>query len=287
MAYPNVFYPTFLLSNFDIRDNSKTIAAFENEQLVGLASFVLSKQTFLPPSFLNRIFFILRTERAEHMEDQLIKKVESTYLKLKVPEISYVKTNLVERLSPTGKNLRKHGYKKRFSLLRMARTLDHIPKPDTELTPNLRRIKWDEQDLMLFMKTWVKGFGWSSKYIEPVAKGLTKRLLERKPIDPETWINFLVEINGQPVGTAAFLTFSETAYVVNVSTLKRYRKKGIATRAMVNLMEFCRRQGMKYVALDVELDEVAALNLYRKLGFKEFGESKGYVKKLDVELKFR
>jgi len=285
MAYPDVFYPSFLLSNFNVRDDSKTIAAFKNRQLVGLASFIWSRQTFLPPGFLNRIFFILRLRKAKDIEDQMIEKVESAYLKLKVPEISYIRINPIERLSPTGRRLGKHGYRKKFSMQRMARVLNNIPKLETELTSSLRRVKWEEQDLILFMKTWAKGFGWPAKYIKPVAEGMTKRLLERNPTDPNTWINFLVEIEGQPVGTAAFLTFPESAYVANVSTLKKFRKRGIATHAMISLMDWCRRQGMKYVALDVDSDESAALNLYRKLDFIEFGESAGYVKKFNFKCK--
>jgi len=283
MAYPDVFYPSSLLSNFNVRDDNKTIAALKNGQLVGLASFILSKQTFLPPGFLNRIHFMLRLRKAKDTEDQLIEKVESAYLKMKVPEISYTRNNPVERLSPTGRTLGKHSFRKKFSMQRMARTLDNIPKLETESTSNLRRIKWEEQDLTLFMKTWAKGFGWPTKYEEPVAKGMTKRLLDRNPTDPSTWINFLVEAEGQPVGTAAFLTFPESAYVVNVCTLKEFRKRGIATHTMISLMEWCRTQGMKYMALDVEPHESAALNLYRKLDFKEFGESAGYVKKFSFK----
>lgn len=282
MAYPEVFHPSFLLSNFNVRDDTKTIATFKNRHLVGLASFVWSKQIFLPPSFLNRIFFILRLRKAKNIEDQLIRNVESAYLKLKVPETSYIRINPVEMFSPTGRRLGKHGYMKKFSMRRMARTLNNIPELETELTPILRRAKWEEQELMLFMKTWAKGFGWPAKYIEPVAEGMTKRLLERNPRDPNTWINFLVEIEGQPVGTAAFLTFPESAYVVNVSTLKKFRKKGIATCTMINLMEWCKTQGMKYMTLDVDSDETAALNLYRKLDFKEFKESAGYIKKFNL-----
>jgi len=283
MAYPEVLHPSFLLSNFNVRDDTKTIAVFKNRQPIGLASFIWSRQTFLPPSFLNRIFFILRRRGAKNIEDELIEKVESAYLKLKVPEISYTRMPPAERLSPTGRTLGKHGYKKRFSMQRMARILDNIPKLETKLTPSLRRIKWEEQDLMLFMKTWAEGFGWPVKYMKPVAEGMTRRLLDRNPTDPSTWINFLVEIEGQPVGTAAFLTFPESAYVVNVSTLKKFRKKGIATRTMISLMEWCRTQGMKFMALDVEPNESAALNLYRKLGFMEFEESAGYIKKLSFK----
>jgi len=285
MAYPEVLHPSFLLSNFKVRDDSKTIAAYKNKQLAGLASFIWSKQTFLPPSFLNRIFFLLTSRKARDVEDELIKNVERAYLKLKVPEISYTRINPLERLSPTGRKLGKHGYRKKFSAQRMARTLIHIPKLETESTSSLRRIKWEEQDLMLFMKTWAEGFGFPNKYVKPVAEGITKRLLERKPADPNTWINFLVEIEGHPVGTAAYLTFPESAYVVNVSTLKQFRKRGIGTRTMISLMELCRRQGMKYIVLDVESNETAALNLYTKLNFMNFGESAGYIKKFNFKSK--
>jgi len=276
MAYPDVLHPSSLLSNFNVRDDTKTLAAFEGDQFVGLVSFIWSKAPFLPPSFLNRIFFILSLKEAKNIADRLIEKVESYYLQLQVPEISYIRLAPVNRLSPSGRRLGKHGYRKRFSLRRMARPLDNIPNADTASAPTLRRVAWAKQDLLLFMTTWAKGFGWPAKYIQPAAEGMTEKFLERHQDDPNTWINFLVEQNGQPVGTAAFLTFPETAYAVNVSTLAAFRRKGIATCAMIQLMESCKTQGMKYMTLDT--DETAALNLYRKLGFKEYGESAGYVK---------
>ncbi len=279
VAYPDVLHPSSLLSNFNVRDDTRTLAAFEDEQLVGLASFIWSKATFLHPSFLNRIFFILSLKKAKNIEDRLIDKVESYYLKLQVPEISYIRITPVNSLSPSGRRLGKHGYRKRFSLRRMARPLDNIPKADTTSAPTLRRVAWAKQDLLLFMTTWAKGFGWPAKYVQPAAEGMTKKFLERHQTDPNTWINFLVARNRQPAGTAAFLTFPETAYVVNVSTLAAFRRKGIATCAMIQLMEWCKAQGMKYMTLDA--DETAALNLYRKLGFKEYGESAGYVKKFN------
>lgn len=285
MAFPEVVHPSFLLANFKVRDDSKTFAVYKNGQLLGLSSFVFSKQTFLPSSFLNRIFFILRRRKAKDIEDQLIEKVEKAYLDLGRPEISYGKLKPIEPLSPTSKTLAKHGYKKKFSMRRMAKPLNKIPKPKTDLTLVFRRVKWEETDLLLFMETWAKGFNWPPKYIESSVKGITRRLLERNRADPNMWINFLVEIDGNPVGTAAFLTFPETAYVVNVSTLKEFRRMGIATYAMTSLMEYCKNLGMKCIALDVEPNEVAALNLYRKLGFRDFGDSKGYVKKFSADTK--
>ncbi|MEM2912635.1 MAG: hypothetical protein QW146_09055, partial [Candidatus Bathyarchaeia archaeon] len=76
MAFPEIVNPSFLLANFSVRDDSKTFAAYKNGQLLGLSSFVFSKQTFLPPGFLNRIFFLLRRKKARIIEDKLIERVE-------------------------------------------------------------------------------------------------------------------------------------------------------------------------------------------------------------------
>lgn len=280
IAYPEISHPSALLSNFDVRDDSKIIAAFKHEQLLGLASFIQSKASFLQPSFLNRIFFLLTRGRAKDVEDPLIEEVEKTYSMLKIPGVSYMRFHPLEKLSPSGRRLGKHEYKKKFSMNRMARKLQNIPKPQTQVAPILRRVKWEEEDLMLFMKTWAKGFGWPAKHIEKIADGMTRRLLERNSRDPDTWINFLAEIDGQTVGTAATFTFPDSAYVVNVSTIKEFRRRGFATCTMINLMEWCRNRGMKYMALDVGPRDITAVNLYRKLNFEEFGRSAGYIKKL-------
>jgi ribosomal protein S18 acetylase RimI-like enzyme len=278
MAYPEISHPSALLSNFSVRDDSKIIAAFKHEQLAGLSSFIQSKASFLPTSFLNRIFFFLTRGQVKSIEDSLIQKVESAYSMLQIPEVSYMRLHPLEEMSPSGRRLGKHEYKKRFSMKRMARKLENIPKTRGALL--LRRVEWKEEDLLIFMKTWAKGFGWPAERIEKIAYGMTSRLLERNSCDPDTWINFLAETDGQTVGTAATLTFPDSAYVVNVSTLKEFRRQGFATCTMINLMKWCRTRGMKYMTLDVGPHDKAAMNLYRGLGFEEFGESAGYVKKL-------
>lgn len=279
MAYPEISYPSALLSNFNVRDDSKTIAAFRRKQLVGLASFVQSKASFLPASFLNRIFFLLRRSRAKDIEDPFMKEIDRAYSTLQIPEVSYTRLHPLEKLSPSGRRLARHGYKKRWSMNRMARKLQNLPKLQPRVAPVLRRVKWEKEDLKLFMKTWAQGFGWPAKHVEKIADGMTRRLLERNSCDPDTWINFVAEIDGQTVGTAATLTFPDSAFVVNVSTLKEFRRRGFATCTMINLMEWCRNHGIRHIALDVGSRDSAAVKLYKKLNFEEFGESSGYVKK--------
>jgi len=279
MSYPAVAHPSALLSNFEVRDDTKTIAAFRREQLAGLASFIRSKVTFLPPSFVNRVFFLLGRKRAKDVEDSLLENIAKAYSTLQIPEVSYIRLHPLEKSSPSGRRLGKHEYKKKFVMTRMARKLQNIPKPQHQIAPILRRVQWEEEDLGLFMRTWAQGFGWPARQIEEIANGMTRRLLERNSRDPNTWVNFLAEVEGQAVGTAATLTFPDSAFVVNVSTLKEFRRRGFAVCTMMNLMEWCKEQGMRNIALDVWPRDTAAVSLYTKLKFEEFGTSSAYVRK--------
>jgi len=214
------------------------------------------------------------------VEDKLIEKVERFYVQKKVSKVSYIRLKPVEKLSPSDKKLRKNCYRRRFSQQRMMRTLDSIPAAEHSFTLSFRRVKWERRDLTLFMKTWAQGFGWPSNDVGAIAEGMATRLLARNDEDPNFWINFLVEDETRAVGTAAFLSFPESAYVVNVSTLKKFRRRGIATYAMTCLMKWCKTYGLKNMVLDVGTNERKALNMYSKLGFTEYGESTGFVKTL-------
>lgn len=156
MAYPEISHPSVLLSNFSVRDDSKIIAAFRHEKTMGLTSFVQSKASSLPSSLVNRIFFLLRRGRVNEIEDALIEQVDRAYSTQQIPEVSFARLHPLQKLSPSGKRLGKHEYKKKFSMIRMARKLQNIPTPQTQVAPILRRVKWEEEDLTLFMKTWAK-----------------------------------------------------------------------------------------------------------------------------------
>jgi ribosomal protein S18 acetylase RimI-like enzyme len=280
MAYPELAHPSALLANFEIRDDSHILAAFKGEELVGLTAFTQSEASYLPPSMLNRIFFLLSQRRDKSVEDGLLEQITNAYSLRQISEVSYTRLHPLEPLSPSGKRLGTHAYKKRWSVNRMARPLDAIPKPPPEVKLGLRRVNWEGADLRLFVRTWAEGFGWPVKHIENIVEGMATRLLGRNPRDPDTWINFLAETDDRTIGTAAILSFPDTAFVVNVSTLKECRRQGFATSTMMNLMEWCRRRHVRYMALDVWPRDTAAVNLYRKLNFHEYGRSAAYVKRL-------
>lgn len=59
-----------------------------------------------------------------------------------------------------------------------------------------------------------------------------------------------------------------------LSVLKSFRRQGIATALMKNLLEKILAENFNQVSLSVQKSNEIALNLYKKLGFKIFRENK-------------
>lgn len=58
------------------------------------------------------------------------------------------------------------------------------------------------------------------------------------------------------------------AFITNVSLLPTWQGQGIATRLMVTCVDHAQQGGFRRIALEVGHDNVAALKLYKKIGFK-------------------
>ena len=63
-----------------------------------------------------------------------------------------------------------------------------------------------------------------------------------------------------------------------ISVLKEYRRKGIATRMIECMMEWAKRKGIEKIHLKVIEDNLAAISLYRKLGFEFEGRQEKAIK---------
>ena len=72
-----------------------------------------------------------------------------------------------------------------------------------------------------------------------------------------------------PVGSASFKKYNdENAEVKRVFVKKEYRGQGISYELMKMLEEQARKKGFKYFILESGEPLVAAMSLYRKIGYK-------------------
>ncbi|WP_195269422.1 ribosomal protein S18-alanine N-acetyltransferase [Eubacterium sp. 1001713B170207_170306_E7] len=77
----------------------------------------------------------------------------------------------------------------------------------------------------------------------------------------------VVEAEGQVVGFAGIWCVVDEAQVMNVGILGKYRQNGLGTQLMAALIKTARAQGCSCMTLEVKETNVAAIRLYKKMGF--------------------
>jgi ribosomal-protein-alanine acetyltransferase len=65
-------------------------------------------------------------------------------------------------------------------------------------------------------------------------------------------------------------------HILTVDIAPAYRRKGIAQKLLQEIETIFREKGIKECRLEVREDNVAALNLYQKLGYKKVGKLEKY-----------
>ena len=85
-----------------------------------------------------------------------------------------------------------------------------------------------------------------------------------------------VDENGDLVGyLGAWLIFEE-AHITTIAVKPDHKKQGIADRLMIELIDVCYNNMVKFITLEVRVSNIPALGLYSKWGFKDVGVRKGY-----------
>jgi len=90
-------------------------------------------------------------------------------------------------------------------------------------------------------------------------------------------INLIAETErGELAGYLMAWCLGETCELHRIATAPKLRKKGVAETLLKALLKESQKRGAKEVLLEVDSRNEAALNLYKKLGFKTVGERKNY-----------
>ncbi len=89
--------------------------------------------------------------------------------------------------------------------------------------------------------------------------------------------HYLVARSGREIVGYAGLWFTdEEAHVTNVAVKPSWRRRGVATRLLVELAEVARRRGCAAWTLEVRVSSTGAQELYRAFGFVPAGIRKRY-----------
>ncbi len=91
-------------------------------------------------------------------------------------------------------------------------------------------------------------------------------------------MRILVGTEGQPViGTAVLVSYAKTGYIGGVATDAAARGRGVATGLMEYARSLAGAQGRRWLALDVESENAAAIRLYRRIGYQDVARFNWFV----------
>ena len=84
------------------------------------------------------------------------------------------------------------------------------------------------------------------------------------------------KIENKVVGFAGIKIVLDTADIMNIAVREDYRRQGIATLLLNNILDICNEKNIKTINLEVNEENFSAIRLYQKFGFEENGRRKKY-----------
>ena len=89
----------------------------------------------------------------------------------------------------------------------------------------------------------------------------------------------VIESDGETAGYAEMRTVAGEAQIYNIVIDKAFRGRGLGEQLLRHLIDRAKGSGCSLMTLEVRGGNEAAMELYRKLGFREVGRRTGYYAK--------
>ena len=94
---------------------------------------------------------------------------------------------------------------------------------------------------------------------------------------------WVAEVDCKVAGFLVVLTVDEKMEIIDIATSAEYRRFGVATVLLLAAKKYAKQLGKVGILLEVNENNIAAKNLYQKLGYKEiYVRKKYYAGKFDA-----
>ena len=91
----------------------------------------------------------------------------------------------------------------------------------------------------------------------------------------------VAKINNKVIGYIGMWFVMDECHITNIAVLSEYRKQGIASKLINEMLKLCKEHQTTYIMLEVRASNLPAQNLYSKFGFVEEVIRKSYYKNPD------
>lgn len=93
---------------------------------------------------------------------------------------------------------------------------------------------------------------------------------------PERYLLLTYKIQGRLEGYVGLEYVLDEGYITDLAVFPKYRRYGVGTALMRELERRGRGLGLRFLTLEVRAGNLAALGLYRGLGYQEAGRRPGF-----------
>ena len=87
--------------------------------------------------------------------------------------------------------------------------------------------------------------------------------------------------DGEIIGFAGIKIILDNADIMNIVVKKSWRNQGVGNLLLNNLISLCKELNLVSLSLEVNEDNLPAIHLYEKFGFKQVGVRKNYYQDKD------
>jgi len=91
-----------------------------------------------------------------------------------------------------------------------------------------------------------------------------------------TSIFLVAKDNEKTVGYVGSNNILGEVFITNIAVSDSFRRKGVATALLNELIERCKNENALYLTLEVRKSNISAIKLYEKLGFSLVGERRDF-----------
>ena len=101
-------------------------------------------------------------------------------------------------------------------------------------------------------------------------------------IDNNSFTHYYVyKENNKIVAFINYQIMYERAELININVLESLQNRGIASKLLEFMIDDCLKNSVNSITLEVRVDNLNAIHLYKKYGFVEIGKRVGYYKGID------
>jgi ribosomal-protein-alanine N-acetyltransferase len=137
--------------------------------------------------------------------------------------------------------------------------------------PLMRDMTLADVDAVLDIELAVQAYPWTrGNFIDALSHGYVCR------VDSEELVAGHPELGGEIRGYAVLMPVLEEAELLNIGVAAAQQRKGLGRAILSEMLELTRAKNMRRVFLEVRASNIAALALYRSIGFGEIGVRRGY-----------